>query len=66
MSLMPKRNRKGEGSVRYREDLGVYEVRLTVGEAEELLLPRSQEPGERAEGGAFAPQARPGLRPHPR
>ncbi|AFV76349.1 site-specific recombinase XerD [Thermus oshimai JL-2] len=27
---MPRRNRKGEGSVRYRKDLGMYEIRLTV------------------------------------
>ena len=52
MSLMPKRNRKGEGSVRYREDLGVYEVRLTVGGKRKSFYspgPRSRENARKAE-----------------
>lgn len=52
MSLMPKRNRKGEGSVRYREDLGVYKVRLTVGGKRKSFYspgPRSRENARKAE-----------------
>jgi integrase len=52
MSLMPKRNRKGEGSVRYREDLGVYEVRLTVGGKRKSFYspgPKSRENARKAE-----------------
>ncbi|WP_172959945.1 tyrosine-type recombinase/integrase [Thermus scotoductus] len=49
---MPKRNRKGEGSVRYREDLGVYEVRLTVGGKRKSFYspgPKSRENARKAE-----------------
>ena len=49
---MPRRHRKGEGSVRYRKDLGMYEVRLTIGGKRKSFYspgPRNRENERRAD-----------------
>jgi hypothetical protein len=49
---MPRRHRKGEGSLRYRKDLGMYEIRLTIGGKRKSFYspgPRTRENEKRAD-----------------